>query len=65
MAFVRNPDRGQLARPVQACQAHRIAAVRLHPVARPLGYQRRRHHHAVMAQFDNLTVKTVAGGPAS
>jgi hypothetical protein len=35
--FVRgigDPDRGQLAGTVQLCQHHRIAAIRLHPVAR-------------------------------
>ncbi|CDM60156.1 hypothetical protein LPU83_pLPU83b_0161 (plasmid) [Rhizobium favelukesii] len=61
MAFIRNPDRRQFTRPVQACQAYGIPAVCLHPVARTLGNQRRCHHHAVVPQFDNLAIKTVAG----
>ncbi|MCY1235648.1 hypothetical protein D9M72_482710 [compost metagenome] len=62
MSFIWNPDRGQLARAVQARQADSIPAVGLHPVARSLGHQRRCHHHAVMPQLDNLTVKAVTRG---
>lgn len=62
MSFVRNPDRGQLARAMQARQAYGIPAVCLHSVARTLGNQRRCHHHAVMPQFDNLAIKTVTRG---
>ncbi|SEI00133.1 hypothetical protein SAMN05216228_101595 [Rhizobium tibeticum] len=62
MAFIRNPDRSQLARAMQACQTYGIPAVCLHPVTRTLRHQRRRHHRAFMPQFDNLTVKAVTGG---
>lgn len=39
MAFVRNLDRGQFARPVQARQAHSVPTVCLHPGARTPGNQ--------------------------
>ena len=61
MRFVRNPYRGQLAGAMQPRQAHGIAAVGLDPVARPLRHQRRGDHHALMAERDDLAIKTVAG----
>src|ERR1700737_953990 len=41
---VRNPHRGQLARPVQSRQTGRIPPIGLDPIARPLRDQRWRHH---------------------
>ncbi len=41
-----DPERRQLAGPMQFCQHRRIAAIRLHPVARFDRDQRWRHHHA-------------------
>ena len=63
MRRVRHPDRRQLASPVQLRQHHSIAAVRLHPVPRLYRNERRRHHDAVMPQFNKLTVKTIPTRP--
>jgi hypothetical protein len=43
---IRNPHRGELARPMQPCQTGRVAPVGLDPVARPLWDQRRRDDNA-------------------
>jgi hypothetical protein len=45
---IRNPYRGQLAGPVQLCQAGGIATIRLDPVARSLRDQRRGDHDALV-----------------
>jgi len=57
---VRHPNRGQLARPVQLCQAQRIAPIGLHPVARLAWDQGRRHHHAGVAERHKLALQAVA-----
>jgi len=49
MRGVGDPDRCQLAGPAQSRQAGGVVAIGLHPVARPLGDQRWRHHDAIMA----------------
>jgi hypothetical protein len=59
--LIRNPDRGQLARPQQAGQGLRITPVRLHPIARPAWDQRGRDHGARVPQGEHLSIQTVAG----
>ena len=53
---VRHPHRGELAGAVQPGQHRRVAAVGLDPVARPPRDQRRRDHHAVMAERGDLAM---------
>jgi hypothetical protein len=59
--LVRHPDRGQLPGPQQARQRHRIAPVRLHPVARLARDERGRHHRAGVAERHDLAVEPVPG----
>jgi hypothetical protein len=54
-----NPDRRQLAGPVQRRQGRGVTAVRLHPVARTPRNQSRCHHHAVAAEVGELPVPAV------
>ena len=63
MRRVRHPYPGQLAGPMQPRQRHRIAPVGLDPLARPLRDQRRRHHHAGMAESLDLAIQPVPGRP--
>ena len=58
-----DPHRGEIARAQQAGQRHRVPVVRLHPIARPAGDQRGRHHHTLHAQGGELAVQRVARGP--
>ena len=60
MRRIRHPHRRQLARAVQLRQHHRIAAVRLHPVARLHRDERGRHHDAIMPHLDKLAMQAVA-----
>lgn len=48
VAFVRDPNRRQLAGAKQPRQGDRIPTVRLHPIARLSRNQRRRHHRALV-----------------
>ena len=63
MAFVRNPHRGEFPGAQQLHQAHRIAPVGLHPIARPLGNERRRNHQAVLPKALDLPVQPIACRP--
>jgi len=54
-----NPDRGQLARPMQPRQTGGIPPIRLDPVARPLGDQRRRHDNAAVPTRRQLALDAV------
>lgn len=54
------PDRRQFTGPVQFRQHHRVAAVRLDPVARLYGDERGRDHDAVMPHLDELAVQAMA-----
>ena len=60
MRGIRNPHRGQLARPVQPCQTGGIPPIGLDPVARPLRDQRRRHHNALLPVRRQVTLDAVA-----
>ena len=60
LAAIRHPYRGQLARPQQTGQLHRIAPVGLHPVARPARDQRRGNHSTTVPQGDKLAIQPVA-----
>ena len=64
MRRVRHPDRRQLACPMQLGQHHRIAAIRLHTVARLHRNERWCDHDAVMPHLDKLPVQTVAARPS-
>ena len=57
---IRNPHRGQLARPVQPRQTGRIPPIRLDPIARPLRDQRRRHHNAFVPVRRQVTLDAIA-----
>ncbi len=57
-----NSNRGQLARPVQPGQTHRVASVGLDMIAGPGRDQRRGHHHAVLPEPGDLTVNAIATG---
>jgi hypothetical protein len=46
MRRIRHPDRRQITRAVTACQLHRIASIRLHPITGFRRHERRRHHVA-------------------
>ena len=59
MHHVRYPDSTQLTRPMQPRQRHRIASVRLDPLARALWDQGRRNHHAIMTEIADLAVQSV------
>ena len=63
MCVVRNPNRRQLARAEQRGLRHGVAAVGLHPVARPRGNQRGRDHNAFMAEHRDLPIEPVAARP--
>jgi len=63
MRRIPNPDRGQLARPVQLRQHDGITAVRLHAVTSLHGDQRRRDDRAIVPQLDKLAVQAIATGP--
>ena len=63
MRCIRNPDRGQLARPVQFRQHDGITTVRLHAVTSFHGDQRRRDDRAIVPQLDKLAVEAIATGP--
>ena len=60
---VRHPHRRQFARPQLPRQIERIAPVGLHPIARLLRNERRRHHNAVVAKPLDQTIQAVAGRP--
>ena len=62
MPLVGHPYRGELTRPQQLRQVLCIASVGLHLLARLLGDQRRRHHHAVVTEVRDQPVQAVAGG---
>ena len=50
MGFVRRPDLGEFAGPVQPRQLHSVAAVRLHPLAWPAWNQGRGDHAAFVTR---------------
>jgi transposase len=60
MHEVGDPDRDQLAGTVQLCQHHRVAAIRLDPVARLYRNQRRRHDDAAVPATGQQTVKSIS-----
>ena len=60
---IRHPHRRQFARPQLPRQIERIAPVGLHPIARLLRNERRRHHNAVVAKPLDQTIQAVAGRP--
>jgi hypothetical protein len=62
MGRIRNPHRCQLTGPMQLRQHHRIAPVRLHPVARLHRNERRGHNDAVVPHLDKLAMQAVAAG---
>lgn len=64
--FVRvvgNPNRREFTRPKQRRLGHRVAPVRLHPVAGSDGNQRGRDHHAFVTERDDLPIEPVAARP--
>lgn len=61
VCLIGHPDRGELASPQQPCELRCIAAVRLHPVARPARDQRGRDHCALVTHSDQLPVKPIPG----
>jgi hypothetical protein len=60
---IRNPYRGQLAGTKLRDHAERIAPVGLHPIARLLRNEGRRHHNALVPKIRDLPVQTIAGWP--
>ena len=63
MSGVRNPYRGQLARPVQPCQAGGVATIGLDPVAGSLRDQRWRNDDTVVPAPRKVTLNSVAARP--
>ena len=61
VGLIRDPHRGEVAAAEQPGELDGIALIRLHPVARPAGDQRRRHHLVLDAQAGELAVQGVAG----
>jgi hypothetical protein len=61
VSFVRNPDSGQIAGSVTACQFLGVTAVRLHPIPGLDGNQPRGHNLAIHAQRGELPVKHISG----
>ena len=61
--LVRRPHGGQFARPQQARQAQRVAAIGLDPVARLARNERGRDHPALMPKLADQPIKTVASRP--
>jgi hypothetical protein len=57
---VRHPDRCQLSGPMKTRQHGGVTTIRLHPIARLLRNQRRRHHIAWMAQACELAMNARA-----
>ena len=58
----RHPHRRQLPGPVKTCQAHRVAAIRHHPIPRLARDQARGYDLAVVAGLGNLAIHSVAAG---
>jgi hypothetical protein len=56
MGGIGNPNRRQLAGPVQRRQGGRVTAIGLDPIARTPRDQGRRHDHAVAAELGELPV---------
>ena len=63
MPRVGNPHRREPAGAELRHHRQRIAPIGLHPIARLLGNERRRHHNALVAQAGDLPVKAVPGRP--
>ena len=60
---VRNPHRRQLPRPVQLGEADGVPPVRLDPIARPLGDQRRRDDNAFVFARRQLALNAITARP--
>ena len=63
MGFVRRPDLGELARPVQPCQLHSVAPVCLHPLTGPAWNQGRGDDGAFVAKTLDQSLQPVARRP--
>ena len=63
MSRVGRPHPRQFARPMQPRQRHRVAPVRLDPLARPFRDQRRSDHQAIVAERLHLAIKPVSRRP--
>jgi hypothetical protein len=61
VCLVRHPDRGEFSGSKEFGERHRIAAVGLHPIARPLRDQRRCRHQAIVTEVGDLPIQSVAG----
>ena len=61
MPWIRHPDGGQLAGPVQPGQGEGIAPVGLDAFARTLGDQRRSDDRALMPESGDLALQAIAG----
>src|SRR4051812_43740481 len=59
VGLIRNPDRGQLSRPMQGGKLGRITPVGLDPIARLARDQRRGDHLAVVAKAVELSLDAV------
>jgi len=59
-----HPHRRQLASPQKLRQAHRIAAVRLHAIARLLRNERRCNNNAVVAKAHDLPIQPISCRPS-
>ena len=63
MRRVGRPHTLQFAGPVQSRQRHRVAPVRLDPLAQPFRDQGRRDHQAIVAESLNLSIKPISRRP--
>src|SRR5215218_2840540 len=59
--WIRHPDGGQLAGPVQRGQGQGIAPVGLDPFAWALGDERRGDHRTIMPEGADLALQAIAG----
>jgi hypothetical protein len=64
MSRIGRPDPCQFTGTVQTRQRHRIAPVRLDPLARSFRDQSRSDHHAIVAEILNLAIKPVSRRPS-
>ena len=64
MGLVRRPYLGQFPRPEQARQLHGVPSVRLDPLAGAARDQRRCDHRALMPEFLDQALQTVASWPS-